>query len=207
VISLISGTVAAMVGAVLGALVGGFVTWKITKSAAEREARRDTLVQAGNALQEFQVAYAQFYGEFLSPEAMSVRGHWAKMVEDKPDPVYLELMAKVDSGKGRLRMVHGLLYGLFPRGDVDRLGDEVMKLLMITGDPPAHCRDVDNIANRACDMRDWPRCGSGWTLMKQRLQAPIKQVSSLSFPGRDREGGSYETAPDRAQSPKLTADC
>jgi len=152
VIGLISGSVDAMVGAVLGALVGGFVTWKITKSAAEREARRDALVKTGNALQQFRVAYAQFYVEFLSPEAMNVRGHWAKGIEEKPDSVYLDLMAKVDSGKGRLRVLHGALYGLFPRGEVDRLAEEIMRILSVAGDPPAHCRDVDSIADRSCEM-------------------------------------------------------
>ena len=137
------------IGAIFGAAAGGYATWKVAKAAARNEARRHALVQAGTTLQDYRVAYAQWFVEYLSPAAQSVRGHWAKPTTEQPDPLYLQLQSAVDKSRGTLRVITGLLYALFPQEDIKPVCVEITKILMMTGDPPADCREVDRAVHDA----------------------------------------------------------
>jgi len=141
----------AILSAAAGAIMGGYVTWVVTTRATRYQARRDSLVKAARALQDYGVAYAQWYTEYLSPQARS-QGNWAKPPTGKPDPVYLNLMSAVDRGRGELRVIQGLLYALFPQEVIKPIYAEIMKVLVMSGPPQADCRDVDRVVDGACKL-------------------------------------------------------
>lgn len=139
-----------IISAGIGAIVGGYVTWTVATRAARDQARRNTLIETARGLQDYGVAYAQWYTEYLSPQARSV-GHWAKPPTGKPDSVYLGLMGAVDRGMGNLKVIQGLLYAHFPQRVINPLSDEIAKVLVLSKGQ-ADCREIDHIVNGACDM-------------------------------------------------------
>ncbi|MBN1916973.1 MAG: hypothetical protein JW889_03605 [Verrucomicrobia bacterium] len=141
-----------LVSGVGGTLIGCLLTWHLMTRTVRNEARRKVLVMAAEALQDYRVAYAQWYAEYLSPEAQAVED-WAKPPTGKPDPVYLQLMSAVDTGRGRLRVINGALYAHFRKTDVKPLCTEMLRVLtMSAGDKPADCRKVDEIVEKAHDL-------------------------------------------------------
>jgi len=142
-----------LIGAVLGAGAGGYLAWRVARVGARNEARRRTLVEAGRALQDYRVVYAQWYVEYLSPLAQAAKGHYAKPVREQPDPVYLQLQSAVDRGRGALRVTTCLLTAHFPRAVVEPIHEMILKVLRMSGGaPPADCREVDILVESACDL-------------------------------------------------------
>jgi len=135
-----------------GTAIGCVITWLLMTRGERNRARRETLVMAAEALQDYRVAYAQWYGEYLSPQAQA-SGSWAKPPTGKPDPVYLNLMGGVDKGRGRLRVINSALQAYFPEKVIEPLCNEVLKVLVMSAhDQKADCRDVDRVVEKACDL-------------------------------------------------------
>lgn len=142
----------ALISGAAGTVAGSILTWHLMTKTARNKARRDVLVTTAESLQDYRVAYAQWYGEYLSPQAKAL-GSWAKPPTGKPDPVYLELMRAVDGTRGRLRVLRGALYAHFRETDIKALYAEITKLLnMSAHDKQADCREVDEIAEKASNM-------------------------------------------------------
>ena len=101
------------------------------------------------ALEDFRVAYALWYGEYLSPEAQASES-WAKP-PGEGGPRYLDLMKSVDTGRGRLRVLNGALYAHFRQDDIKPLCSDILEVLLKSGDQHTHCREVDGVVERACN--------------------------------------------------------
>jgi len=142
----------ALLSAMIGTAIGVYATWFLTTRAARNQARREILVKVMEALQDYRVAYAQWYTEYLSPQAQVASGHWAKPPTGKPDPMYIELMRAVDMQAGRLRVLGGVLYAHFPTKVIKPIFAEVMKVLVMTGPGHKDCREVDQVAEGACSL-------------------------------------------------------
>ena len=141
----------ALTSGAVGTVVGCLLTWRLMTRTARNEARRKTLVMAAEALQDYRVAYARWYAKYLSPQAQAL-GDWARPPTGKPDPVYLKLMNAVDTGRGRLRVLSGALYAHFREKDIRPLYTEIMKVLVMSGEPHVDCRQVDEVVGKACDL-------------------------------------------------------
>jgi len=140
-------------GAIIGTLMGSVVTWILATRSERNRARREVLVHAAEALEDYRVAYAQWYVEYLSPEAQGLRGHWAKLGAHNPDPVYLQLMRAVDEQAGRLRVIQARLFAHFRQEEIERLWQEIAKVLVMgSGHQQADPRDVDHVAAAARDI-------------------------------------------------------
>jgi hypothetical protein len=144
--------VIALISGAGGTLIGCILTWRLMTTAARNKARRETLLMAAEALQDYRVAYAQWYVEYLSPQAQALE-NWAKAPTGKPDPVYLKLIDAVDRGRGRLRVVNGALYAHFRQSEIKPLCTEILSLLVMSAaDKKADCREVDTAVENACDL-------------------------------------------------------
>jgi hypothetical protein len=135
-----------------GAIAGGCVSYYITTRATRNQARRDALSKAVQGLQDYRVAYAQWYVEYLSPQAEEARGHWAKPPAGTPDKVHLDLMGTVDRGRGSLRTVDALLVALFPEKVISPVCTGIMDVLHMSGQQQSDCREVDRVADATCDL-------------------------------------------------------
>jgi hypothetical protein len=135
----------------VGTIIGSILTWRLMTRAARNQARRETLVRTAEILQDYRVAYAQWYVEYLSPQAQASEG-WARPPTGKPDPVYLSLMSAVDRARGYLRVIHGALFAYFPREVARPICVEIMRVLTMSGTMQADCRQVDTVVEAACDL-------------------------------------------------------
>ena len=141
-----------LLSSLVGTLVGCILTWLLMTRTARNQARRETLVMAAKALQDYRVDYAQWYVEYMSPIAQA-SGGWAKPTTGKPDPIYLDLMSAVDKGRGHLRVIHGSLYAHFPQEVIKPICIELMRILVMSAhDKQADCREVDRVVEGACDL-------------------------------------------------------
>jgi hypothetical protein len=138
----------ALFGAIAGGLIGSIGTWYVSRRLAFLERRHTQIERASEELQEYRVAYAQFYVEFLSPIAQEERGHWAKPVQQRPDMDYLELERRVDASRGRLR-VHRAILRRILRGKSGATASEAIETILRESSHPSptDCRDID----RMCD--------------------------------------------------------
>ena len=142
----------ALISGAGGTVIGCVLTWRLMTTVARNQARRETLVMAAEALEDYGVAYAQWYGEYLSPQAQG-SGSWAKPPTGEPDPVYLKLMNAVDTGRGRLRVLNGALYAHFPQNEIKPLCTEILRVLVMSAhDKQVDCRQVDQVVEKACDL-------------------------------------------------------
>jgi hypothetical protein len=136
-----------------GTLTGCAVTWMLVTQTERNRAWRDALVLAMRALQDYRVAYANFYVEYVSPLAQQPAGNWAKPTTGKPDAVYLKLMTVVDRLRGRLRVASGVLYAHFPQEVIKPICVEITRVLIESAhDHKMDCRLVDQIVDGACDL-------------------------------------------------------
>ncbi|MGA2621112.1 MAG: hypothetical protein ABSF26_26100 [Thermoguttaceae bacterium] len=141
-----------LLSSLVGTLVGCILTWLLMTRTARNQARRETLITAAKALQDYRVDYAQWYVEYMSPIAQAPGG-WAKPTTGKPDPIYLELMSAVDKGRGRLRVIIASLYAHFPQKVVKPICVELMRVLKMSAhDAQADCREVDVVAEGAFSL-------------------------------------------------------
>lgn len=140
------------VSAVLGAILGSCFAWHLARSTARNEARRNVLAKAMKSLQAYRVAYAQWYVEYLALNA-GKPGSWAKQATGTPDPTYLDLMRRVDHGRGNLRVTSAMLYAHFPPDEAKRICTLITKLLVISAEQAqATSHDVDSIAENICNL-------------------------------------------------------
>lgn len=136
-----------------GTAIGCVISWILMTHWERNKARREALLKAAEALADYGVAYAQWYVEYLSPLAQSVRGHWARPPVGSPDPLHLRLMSDVDKGRGRIKVIVGSLWALFPEKVIDPVCSEMMKVVIMSSQgAQADCRDVDCVVERACGI-------------------------------------------------------
>lgn len=148
-----SGFLVAFFSAVGGTAVGCLLTWILANRSERNRARREILVRVAQAFQDYRVAYAQWYVEYLSPEARKTGGHWVKAPTGKPDVTYLSLMRRVDEGGGQFRVLKGALYAHFPQGLIDPLCAHIHDVLELSSYAiQADCHHVDQVAEKACDL-------------------------------------------------------
>jgi len=139
-----------LIAAIFGTTVGSLLTWYLMTVSARKQARREILLKTAYALEAYRVAYALWYGEYLSPTAQQ-SGPWAKP-PGGGDPRYLSLMKAVDMGRGRLRALIGALYAHFREDEIRPLYKDITEVLVKSGPQHADCRDVDIIVEKACDL-------------------------------------------------------
>ncbi len=125
----------ALLAGLIGTVVGCVMTWVLMTRAERNRARRDALVMAANALQDYRVAYAQWYVEYMSPLAQAAAGSWAKPSTGRPDPVYLKLMTVVDKERGRLRVLRGVFDAHFPKRIIKPICVEITRVLSESARP------------------------------------------------------------------------
>jgi hypothetical protein len=141
-----------LISGLAGIVIGCIVTWRLKTQAARNQARRETLVTAAKGLQDYMVDYALFYVEYLSPDGQAKHGHWAQLSGDT-NSTYLQLLRAVDIGRGHLKIINGLLFANFPQEIIRQLSKDIMTIVVMTAmQAQADCREVDRIANRACDL-------------------------------------------------------
>ena len=139
------------VSAVLGAILGSIFTWHLARKTARNEARRNVLAKAMEILQAYRVAYAQWYVEYLAWNP-GIPGSWAKQATGNPDPTYLELMRRVDEGRGSLRVISAMLFAHFPADEAKHICKPIMEVLVISAEQAqASCHDVDSIVGKIFD--------------------------------------------------------
>ena len=145
--------IVALVSGAGGTILGCFVAWVLMTRTERNRTRREALTMALEALEDYRVAYAQWYVEYLSPQAHAASGSWAKAPTGKPDAVYLKLMGDVDRARGRLRVLNGTLYAHFPEKVIKPLHRDIMKVLIMTsGRRQADSGEVEDVVERVCNQ-------------------------------------------------------
>lgn len=146
-----SGYFAAFCSALGGAAVGSLLTWILATRGERNRARRDILIRLAQRLQDYRVAYAMWYVEYLSPSAQEVGGHWSRLnLVGRLDPTYVTMMQRVDELRGELRVFQGVLYAHFPQHAIKPLWAQVDKVLVISsGNVKADCGKVDQVVEGA----------------------------------------------------------
>lgn len=141
-----------LVTGAIGALIGGYVSYRVATRAARSQARREALAKAVERLQDYKVAYAQWYVEYLSPHAVAAGRKWAKTPSDTVDKTCLDMMGAVDRGRGSLRGTHAMLVALFP-GDVIRpVCEGISEVLHLSGSVQSDLHEVDRVADAVCEL-------------------------------------------------------
>ena len=130
----------------IGVVIGSFLTWKLMRRESTNRSRREVLKSLAKTLQDFRIAYANWYVEYLHP------GDWAN-IDPKTDPVFRERMLAVDTGRASLRIATAYLYAHFPPQIILPLVDGIERLLAATTDDRrTDCRDVDGIAEETFEL-------------------------------------------------------
>lgn len=142
----------ALISGAGGTAIGCLFTWILTTRAARNQVRREALVSAAKALQDYRVAYAHWYTEYLSSQAPASET-WARPATGKPDPLYLQMMSDVDIGRGHLRVIQAILYAHFREEEINALWKEIAKVLAMSApESQVDCREVECVAEAACDL-------------------------------------------------------
>lgn len=137
-----------LVAAIIGTVIGSIGTWRVSRRLAFLERCHNQIEAACAELQQYRVAYAQLFVEYMSPDAEAAGRHWAKPVEGQLDMDYLELQRRVDAGRGRLRVHREILKRILPEGIGAKTGTAIERVLQES----SHVQRVDcRVVDEHCD--------------------------------------------------------